>query len=245
MSDDQSSTAKNSTLDSTRWGVAASYHKVMRDMRTVNEIVIKGAIEVVFFVSKTPQLVVASDNPEAVDSVHTRFVENKLVIEREGMSFSIGRGNVVVTGNGRIAAGGDIYVNGDRITPSKTGAEGSCMVAVVLPDAPDFQISGSGEATLYSVKQDSLALTVSGSGGLTVYGQVQRLSAEISGSGDVDCSDLSAESARLQISGSGTVSALVTKDVDATVSGSGSITVRGGPEQRKERTSGSGRIRFK
>lgn len=57
-----------------------NYVKQERQIQPVQKIVIKGAIEVVFRRSDKPQLVVAAECQEAMESVFTSFKGGKLLI---------------------------------------------------------------------------------------------------------------------------------------------------------------------
>lgn len=80
------------------WERAANYEKKERPMRSVSKIVVKGAVDVVFFRAPAAHLVVAGENQDAIDSIKTYFDGNKLVIEQEGVSISCAGGSIHVTG---------------------------------------------------------------------------------------------------------------------------------------------------
>ncbi|MAG64993.1 MAG: DUF2807 domain-containing protein [Pseudomonadales bacterium] len=245
---------QNKSDRNSAWSRTESYAKEERQMRPVSKIAVKGSVEVVFFSAPVAHLVVAGESQEAINSVKTRFDGNKLVIEQEGVSISRGNGNIHVSGSGNIVAGGSIYVGGRRggVQMQFNGPVGNvvvggghCVVGIALPEAPSFRLKGSGDITLYDIKQAVLDVGVNGSGDITPYGQVEHLQAQVFGSGDVDASDLTASSAALTVNGSGDIEAYVTQDVKARVAGSGDIVVRGNPASRDHRVSGSGDIKFK
>jgi len=236
------------------WERAANYEKEERPMRSVSKIVVKGAVDVVFFRAPAAHLVVAGENQEAIRGIKTRFEGNKLVIEQEGVSISGAGGSIHVSGSGNIVAGGTIYVGGRRggVTMQFNGPVGSvvvgqgrCIVGIALPEAPGIRIKGSGDVTLYDLRQSVLDVGIQGSGDITAFGQVEHLDAEVAGSGDVDASELVAMSAELSVAGSGDIDAYVTQSVKARVAGSGDIVVRGNPPIRDHSVAGSGDIKFK
>lgn len=51
------------------WERAANYEKEERPMRSVRKIVVKGAVDVVFFCAPAAHLVVAGENQEAIRSI--------------------------------------------------------------------------------------------------------------------------------------------------------------------------------
>lgn len=68
----------------------------------MREIVVKGAVDVVFFRSTSAHLEVAGENQEAIRGIKTRFEGDKLVIEQEGVSISGAGGNIHISGTGNI-----------------------------------------------------------------------------------------------------------------------------------------------
>lgn len=235
------------------WERASNYDKEERPMRAVRKIVVKGAVDVVFFRAPAPQLVVAGETQDAIRSVKTRFDGGNLVIEQEGASISVDGGSIHVSGSGNIVAGGAIYVGGRRggVTMQFNGPVGSVVgqgrsiVGIALPEAPSIRIKGSGDVTLYDLQQSALDVGVQGSGDITAFGQVEHLDAEVAGSGDVDASELVAMTAELSVAGSGDIKANVRHSVKARVAGSGDIVVRGNPPIRTRSVAGSGGIKFK
>lgn len=236
------------------WERAANYEKEERPMYSVNKILIKGAVDVVFFRASAPQLVVAAENHDAIRSIKTRFDGNKLVIEQERVFVSGAGGSIYVSGSNNIVAGGSIYESSRRddvamqFSSSAGGVvigQGHCIVGIELPEAPNIHIKGSGDVTLYDLRQSALDMGIQGSGDITAFGQVEHLDAEVRGSGDIDASELVAISAELSVAGSGDIDAHVTQSVKARVSGSGDIVVRGTPSVRDHSVAGSGDIKFK
>lgn len=239
---------------SSEWARAANYEKEERPMRSVRKIVVKGAVDVVFFCAPAAHLVVAGESQDAIRGIQTRFDGNKLVIEQEGISISGNGGSIHVSGSGNIVAGGNIYVGGrgGGVHMQFNGpvggisiGHGRCIVGIALPEAPSIRIKGSGDVTLYGLQQASLDLGIQGSGDITAFGQVEHLEAEVAGSGDVDASELVAMSASLAVAGSGDIDAHVSQSVRARVAGSGDIVVRGNPSVRDHSVAGSGDIKFK
>lgn len=170
------------------WERAANYQKEERPIHPVRKIVLKGAVDVVFFHSPSAHLVVAGENQEAIRSIKTRFEGDKLVIEQEGVSISGSGGSIHVSGSGNFVAGGTIYVGGRHggVTMQFNGpggqvvmGHGRCIVGIALPEAPSIRIKGSGNVTLYGLQQAMLDLRVQGSGDITAFGRVDILDAEV------------------------------------------------------------------
>ncbi len=106
----------------------------------------------------------------------------------------------------------------------------------------NVNISGSGNFDLNNIKYGNLSVGISGSGDVDLAGAVESVDLSISGSGNLKAENLKAQKARCTVSGSGNISLNVTKELDATISGSGDIRYSGKPASVKTRVSGSGDI---
>jgi len=106
-------------------------------------------------------------------------------------------------------------------------------------------INGSGDVKLENVSNNGLDISINGSGDVEATGVVKKLDVRIQGSGDVDLSDLSSEFAAFFVNGSGDIRANVSKEINAQISGSGDIRIKGNPEVRNIKENGSGSIKFK
>ncbi len=104
-------------------------------------------------------------------------------------------------------------------------------------------ISGSGDFDLNNLKYGDLSVGISGSGDVDLAGSVESVDLRISGSGDLKAENLKAQKAHCTVSGSGNISLNVTKELDATISGSGDIRYSGKPASVRTRVSGSGDIK--
>lgn len=106
----------------------------------------------------------------------------------------------------------------------------------------DLSVSGSGKMDIEASARD-VEMSVSGSGKILVAGTAERAYSTISGSGRIKAEDLRAESYKVRISGSGSCEIYAKEEIDARISGSGSVYYRGDPPKVNSSTSGSGRIR--
>ncbi|EOT7855925.1 head GIN domain-containing protein [Pseudomonas aeruginosa] len=241
--------------ENSKWSRPENFIKESRPIHQVKKLIIKGAVDVVFFRDQSPRLVVAGETKEAVERVHTTLSGDKLVIEQEGNVIIAGGGSINISGNGNIVVGRDIRINGVQmqfngpvgsidIKGASIGT-GRVLVAISLPIAPRVRVKGSGDITLYGLQQDEFEASVQGSGDVTVQGTVQSLEVEVAGSGDVDARELTAATVDLSVAGSGDISAYASQSARARVAGSGDIVVYGNPAQRDHRVAGSGKIKFK
>ncbi|MFZ9981061.1 MAG: head GIN domain-containing protein [Cyclobacteriaceae bacterium] len=107
----------------------------------------------------------------------------------------------------------------------------------------DASVSGSGKIVVNGAVQGTLSSGISGSGKLEVSGTAKTLRSSISGSGKVAGFSLVSENCFARISGSGTIEVTVKKEIDAEISGSGSVLYKGNPDHVSSHSSGSGKIK--
>jgi hypothetical protein len=104
-------------------------------------------------------------------------------------------------------------------------------------------ISGSGEIVMNTAIAGSADFEISGSGKVIAKGTSQSVKAQISGSGRVMAADLETGKCEVRISGSGGVEINVKDELDARISGSGSVYYKGEPKRVNADSSGSGKVR--
>lgn len=119
----------------------------------------------------------------------------------------------------------------------------SMRFTVYMKSLEGASINGSGRIEIPESNYESLDLRVSGSGRILASGSVESLSAELPGSGSIDCKDLEAGLVDATISGSGDITVTVLKSLDARISGSGNVRYYGDPASVNQVVSGSGNIR--
>lgn len=172
------------------------------------------------------------------------------VKEIEGLSVS-GSGDLLGEGTFK-AADLDLNVSGSgnlKIVVEATGAmeanvSGSGNIDVSGSSRSlESKVSGSGKVYLNTRIVEEADVNVSGSGKIVAKGTAKNIQATISGSGEVLAADLEVDRCEVRISGSGDVEINVKSELDATISGSGSVTYKGNPSQVNSHSSGSGRVR--
>jgi Putative auto-transporter adhesin, head GIN domain len=118
----------------------------------------------------------------------------------------------------------------DRSSKESAGLD----VTITVPLLRGLASDAGGEIELVDVDTDGLELRHDGAGNLTASGRVERLNAALGGAGDLDLADLAAERAVVRLSGVGSAEVNVTNELDATVSGVGSIEYHGHPTVRRD-----------
>lgn len=106
----------------------------------------------------------------------------------------------------------------------------------------EFKVSGSGSIRMTFHKINAAEVAISGSGNIRLAGMAGSVNASVSGSGNADCIDLVSEDAKAKISGSGNIKLNTNHTLDASISGSGTVTYRGAATDIRKHVSGSGRV---
>lgn len=155
--------------------------------------------------------------------------ETKIVTRDMDLNVS-GSGNlrVEVEASGEMEAdvsgSGDLYVKGRCASlDSDVSGSGKVNAALVIANRADFGISGSGK--------------------VEASGSAAEVKVAISGSGKVLASNLETNTCNVRISGSGDVEIAVKNEIDANITGSGSVRYRGEPSKISSHASGSGSVR--
>ena len=107
----------------------------------------------------------------------------------------------------------------------------------------ESDVSGSGKVTLAATIDGTADFGISGSGKIHASGTADQVKTTISGSGRVLAADLQTNRCNVRISGSGDVEINVTHELDANISGSGSVSYRGNPKKINSHAAGSGKVR--
>jgi len=146
--------------------------------------------------------------------------------------------NLAVSGSGSLEI--DVDASGDM----EANVSGSGDInAKINCRSLETKVSGSGKVSVSGTIAERVDANVSGSGKILANGTAREIKATISGSGEVLASNLEVNKCEVRISGSGDVQINVKNELDATISGSGSVSYKGSPSQVNSHSSGSGKVR--
>lgn len=106
----------------------------------------------------------------------------------------------------------------------------------------NLTVSGAGDLDL-DVTAQNIECLVSGGGDIKLKGKTNSLKSTLSGAGDLYAYDLLCEKATLSVSGAGDAKINVSKEINAAVSGAGSVLFKGDPQERTINIAGSGSVR--
>ena len=168
----------------------------------------------------------------------------------EGLSVS-GSGDLI--GQGKITSSDlDLNVSGSGLLQLEAAVSGDLEADVsgsgeiVLKGSCrnyDSDVSGSGRIDLDVAISEKATFGVSGSGKIQAAGTANEVKTNISGSGKVLAANLETNKCEVRISGSGDVEINVKSELDANISGSGSVSYKGNPSHVNSHASGSGHVR--
>lgn len=170
--------------------------------------------------------------------------------EIEGLSVA-GSGDLTAE-NKIVARGLDLNVSGSGSLMLEADASGDVGADVSGSGRIEFKgkcrdfesrVSGSGRVKLDVTIGQMASLSVSGSGKIQATGSAQEVKAGISGSGEILAANLVTDKVDVRISGSGDLEINVNKELDAHISGSGTVTYKGNPAHVNSHSSGSGHVR--
>jgi len=114
--------------------------------------------------------------------------------------------------------------------------------AVTVTDLERLTISGAAEVRVPELRAETLTVDNSGVGAVTIAGFVEEQRVTLTGAGSYDGAELVSERATVTISGMGDVVVRVAEQLDANLSGTGSIEYIGDPEVHQQ-VSGIGEVR--
>lgn len=107
----------------------------------------------------------------------------------------------------------------------------------------DSDVSGSGSLEVSGTVSNAANFGISGSGKIHANGSADFVKADISGSGKVLAADLQVNRCQVRIAGSGDVEISVKNELDANITGSGSVYYKGNPTKVNANSAGSGKVR--
>ena len=155
--------------------------------------------------------------------------ETKIIANDLDLNVS-GSGNLKIEAEASGDIEGDVSGSGDLIL------KGKCK-------SFDSDVSGSGKVVLTLNIAEQADLGISGSGKIEASGTAASVRTSISGSGKVMAANLETDRCEIRISGSGDVEINVKSEIDATISGSGTVSYKGNPSKVNSHSSGSGSLR--
>jgi hypothetical protein len=221
----------------------------------------------------SPQKVVMEGKKDVLDKIETNVDGSRLVIGKEGRdhwnwgdddritvyitvkdieALSVG-GSGDLIGETKIVAdditlnvsgSGNMTVEVDATGDMESDVSGSGNIEL-KGKCKNFNsdVSGSGKVTMAVTASGEADLGVSGSGKIEASGSAATVRTNVSGSGKILGANLETDVCKVMITGSGDVEINVKKELDASITGSGSVRYKGNPNKVNSHSAGSGHVR--
>lgn len=143
-----------------------------------------------------------------------------------------------VSGSGRLEIHADAseQVQADVSGSGQIQFSGSCKTF-------DSDVSGSGRVLINLNVYETASFAISGSGKIEATGSAGIAKCNVSGSGRVLAFGMEVNKCEVRISGSGDVEISVKAELDASISGSGTVNYKGNPNHVNSNALGSGKVR--
>jgi hypothetical protein len=134
--------------------------------------------------------------------------------------------------------GGVLHISNEQdYRSSKT-----LVVRISMPDLESVVSTGAGDIHIANLKNDKLAIKSTGAARIEAAGETKYASVSSTGAGKIDAYQLKAESVKVTVTGAAKVDVYASQQLDATVSGVGSVTYDGNPSVVNKNVSGIGRV---
>jgi hypothetical protein len=252
--------------------VSFSQKRETRDVSTFTKISFRSP-GTVYVKQGSPQKVEIEGSDDVLKEIRTKVEDGKLIIgpEDKWMNWSWGNDDKVtvyitvasiealsVSGSGDMIVQTRVTTNALKLNVSGSGSlkveADATDVDANVSGSGDMElrgkyksftsdISGSGEIEMNATIAGVADFDISGSGEVHATGTAQSVKAKITGSGKVAAANLETETCNVRISGSGSVQINVKTELDARITGSGSVSYKGNPSRVNADATGSGKVR--
>lgn len=140
----------------------------------------------------------------------------------------------------------ELEVKGDTLRIRQTGntqSRQALKVSIVQPRLDGVTLQGAGTVRVAGLRDSLFTAVILGSGEIEATGTASQVEARIEGSGNIRLRNLKAPAVTAEITGSGNIEAYANVRSRGLVTGTGTITVYGGPKIQETKVTGSGSIR--
>ncbi len=115
-------------------------------------------------------------------------------------------------------------------------------VRLTVSNLESISSSGASSFHVSNIKNEQLKIDTSGASNLNLSGETRSLDLEMSGASNVASGDLHAERVRISLSGAGKADVYASQELNADVSGAGSVSYAGDPKTVNKKVSGVGSV---
>ena len=119
--------------------------------------------------------------------------------------------------------------------------ESPTWIEITVPELRAYSLAGSGDCEIAGIDRESFSLSLTGSGDIRAVGRTDHLSISVSGSGDLELTELKAREAKVDVTGSADLVLHVSEALMVHISGSADVLYEGRPDVTASIT-GSGSV---
>ena len=134
--------------------------------------------------------------------------------------------------------GGTLYLNPEK----DFSVRKPLRVKISVPNLESISSSGASNFRVTNMKNDKFKIGTSGASSLHLAGETKSLDMEMSGASKVESEDLRAERVTISLSGAGEADVYASEELNAEVSGAGSVSYSGDPKTVNKHVSGVGSV---
>jgi hypothetical protein len=134
--------------------------------------------------------------------------------------------------------GGTLYINSEKSFSARKGIR----IRITTANIQKISSSGASNFQVSNIKNEKLRIQNSGATNVNLSGQTVALELELSGASKADTEKLIAERVTVNLSGAGKANVYASDELNADVSGAGSVTYSGDPKTVNRNVSGVGSI---
>jgi hypothetical protein len=126
--------------------------------------------------------------------------------------------------------------------PGKFDAKTPTYVTVSVPSLGAVELEGAGNVTATGIDARRFTVSLPGSGNIEASGSAEKLDVTLGGEGTAVLRGLIARDADAELSGDGTIMLTATRSLIASLSGTGTMSYGGDPQQVTRHITGTGTI---
>lgn len=133
---------------------------------------------------------------------------------------------------------GRLSVSSDRSLCIRT----DLRLEIHVPSLTAFASNGTVDLTVTGIHGPRFSLTLGGSGAAALSGRCERFEALLAGAGDLEAGELEAGQVSVRLTGAGDASVFAAERLEAAITGMGTITYAGEPDEIHQDISGLGDV---
>jgi hypothetical protein len=202
-----------------------------RSVSSFDAVEAHGAIDV--YVSQGTSSSVKIEADENLQNYIEVFVSGSKLVVRNKSGY-----NLKPTNDMRVHVTAPLY--------KKIDVSGACDIVgqtkLTNAEPIELEVSGAGKIEM-DINAPKVGVRMSGAGNVKLSGETKDFDVDLSGASDAKCFDLKSENTKVEISGAGDAEVFASVQLDARVSGAGSVKYKGNAASVNQKVSGAGSVK--